>query len=364
VLSENNPMAKVKSQLENLIRVQPDNEARMNCLRLDLNENIAGLPEQFVREVLAQVDAEFLATYPNYKGLIHKIAEENNLSVTNISLGNGSDGAIKNIFEVFISSGDKVLLTDPTFAMYNVYGRMFGAQEISVGYNQDFSFPEERFMEELKPGVKMAVIVNPNNPAGTALTPASIQKIARKAHENNILLLVDEAYFYFCPDTVIGLINECPNVLVLRTFSKLCALAATRIGFVAADENIIKHIEKVKPTYDINGFGVLFAACLLDRPQIITGLIADFKKAKNYFNSRLIGEGISFRESQANFTLIHIGKDVPYVMEKLKDEKILVGGGFRQGFLCEYIRVTIGNQDMMDRFLDAFLKIYTRLGHE
>ncbi|MBZ0165417.1 MAG: histidinol-phosphate aminotransferase family protein [Candidatus Omnitrophica bacterium] len=357
-------MTDVKACIESLVRIQPDNEARESCLRLDLNENVGGLPEDFVRGVLSRVDAEYLATYPKYRRLREQIAGLHNLNANNISLGNGSDGSIKYLYESYIAAGDRVLLTDPTFAMYQVYGDMFEARTVSVPYNADFTFPMESFKCALTDNIKLAVLVNPNNPTGTALNRKDMESIVKQARDHNVMLLVDEAYHYFCDDTAMPLITKYPNLIVLRTFSKLCALAATRIGYAAGPADIIGNIEKVKPTYDVNGLGVLFAQALLDQPEIIEQLIQKFQKARDHLQQRLSAAGIPFRAGNANFTLIDVGQNAAEVLDKLREKKILVGGGFAQPNLANYIRVTIGDISAMDIFVNTLLPILRKDNHE
>lgn len=350
--------------LRSLERVQPDNEFRRGCLRLDMNENIQGLPEKFIESVVADIDAAFLATYPKYKQLIQQLADHNHISPVNICLGNGSDGVIKYIFEAYISSGDRVLLTNPTFAMFHVYCQMFGADRIAVDYNEDLTFPEDRFIKTLSEGVKMAVVVNPNNPCGTVIAPERMRNVVEAAQKNDVLLIIDEAYYYFYPKTFIQYVLEYPNVIVLRTFSKLCALSAGRVGYAASSEAIIHNLEKVKPTYDVNGFGVLFANRLLDQPQHIDDMIQEFREARDHLYARLEEAAIKFQPSSANFVLIDVGDQVEAIMHGLKQEKILVGGGFSQPNLKNYIRVTIASKNMMDFFMEKFLKVSKGVVHE
>ncbi len=357
-------MIEPKKQLEQLVRVQPDNEARLQCLRLDLNENVSGLPDEFVKGIAAEIDAEFLCTYPQYRELKQKIADRYHLKPGQICLGNGSDGIIKYFFDAYISQGDRVLLTNPTFAMYNVYCRMFGAQEVIVDYNADLSFPLEEFKRQLADDIRLAVVVNPNNPTGTILSAEQLHELMQTALDHKVLLMVDEAYFHYYPETAIADVNRFPNVIVLQTFSKLCALASSRIGYAAADEAIIHNLEKVKPTYDVNGFGVIFANRLLDQAHHIDNMIQKFEEARDHLCERLESAGIPFRTGAANFVLIDVGERVEAVMQGLKDEQILVGGGFSQPSLKNYIRVTIANKQTMDFFLEKFLKVSEGVGHE
>jgi len=349
---------RARKHLTKLFRIQPNNEERRRYLRLDLNENISGLPKKFIKDVIHKIDASFLSTYPHYEELQNKIASSSGLNKSNICLTNGSDSAIQYVFEAFVSPGDKIILTDPCFAMYHVYAQIFQANEIVIPYNDKLKFPSEKFLNVMRRGIKLAVIVNPNNPAGSALSPKMIKTIAEKASRNGIILIVDEAYFYFYPKTVFSLLSRFNNIVVLRTFSKLCGMACARIGYAAGSKDVIESLEKVKPTYDVNAFGVLFATAFLDKPWVLAKMIKEFKAGKKLLNTSLRRAGLDIIETQANFTLIRCSRHVAKIVEQLRYHKILVAGNFTHKALKDCIRVTIGAPRFMKRFINVFMPIW------
>ena len=183
-------MIKEKKHLKAIVRTNMEKHSRKGCLRLDMNENVSGLPEKFVKEIFSNVNPGYLATYPEYKRLKEKIAIHNGLKPENICLSNGSDAAIKYIFEAYISPNDKVLITDPAFAMYQVYCDIFNAKPVKVEYNRDLSFPKKKFLGKISKDIKMAVIVNPNNPTGSLLNKHDLIDIVKKSAKNNILVII------------------------------------------------------------------------------------------------------------------------------------------------------------------------------
>ena len=347
-------MLKIKSHLEELIRIGPEDKQRKDFLRLDMNEDPVGLPKNFIDTTLKDITPEYLATYPEYTNLISKIAMHNNIADDNICLSNGSDSAIKYIFDAYISPDDKVLFTDPTFAMYPVYCQMAGAKSILFPYEQDFSFSVEDFCSLIDDTLKMVVIVNPNNPIGTAIPVPDLLRIIGKCAEYGILAVVDEAYYYFYNKTMINLVNQYDNLIVLRTFSKLCGLANVRLGYAATNPMITSHLHKVKPTFDVNGFAVFIAEKLLDSKDIIQNKIEEINKGKFYIKKKLLENGFDFHLGEANFVIIKCPGSVPDVVKKMHKRNILVSGGFKQEYLNDYIRVTIGNTDIMKKFWVVF----------
>lgn len=349
-------MIQAKKHIRDLYRTTPP--SRRGYLCLDMNEGMPGLPKEFVKKALSGIAPEFLSLYPEYQTLKRTISRHNGIKPENICLANGSDNAIKHIFETYISPGDKVLLTDPTFAMYPVYCAMFSARPVTVEYKKDFSFPKDEFLKKISSGIKMAVVVNPNNPTGTALTRLELMPIIKKAYEKKVLLVVDEAYFYFYPATVIDLIKKYDNLLVLRTFSKLCGLAGMRVGYVASSPTVINNLRKVRPTYDVNGIAALLAEKLLEDKFIIPGLIKDILKGKEYLSRRLSENGIEHKKGHANFILIKCGGKSGKIKDELGRRNILVHGGFTQPFLKDYIRVTVSNEKIMRTFFKHFIDIW------
>ena len=351
-------MTQLKQHLWNLHRMPIKMKSRSGYLRLDMNENPSGLPVDFLATALSEFDITQIGTYPEYQLLIEKIAKKNGIGSENVCLANGSDGGIKYLFDAYVSQGDEVLMTDPTFAMYPVYCGMFNSKAIRVPYGQDFAFPFEKFLEAIDKDVRIAVIVNPNNPMGTVIEPDRLYAILNVCKKNGTLLVVDEAYIYFYEGTFIKEILTHDNLIVLRTFSKLCGLAGLRIGFLAASARIINGLYKVKSTFDVNAVAVFMADKLLDRPDIIERQLEKIHDGKKFLIERLKEKRIEYRDGRANFILIQCGRHWKLVAEGLRKEKILVSGGFAPNFLNEYVRVTLGPIEYMQAFWEAFDRLW------
>ncbi|HOY66375.1 MAG TPA: histidinol-phosphate transaminase [Candidatus Ozemobacteraceae bacterium] len=343
--------------VENLHRTSQ--ESRKGYLRLEMNECPDGLPADFVESCLREITPEFLATYPEYDELMALISRHEGLvSSGQIFLSNGSDSAIKHVFEAFVAPGDSILLANPCFAMYPVYAQLYQAKLIGVEYQPDLAFPTEAFLERMGKDVRLAVVVNPNNPCGSHVPSEALLQILTKAAQNGTLVIVDEAYHYFFPETAIPLIAKFPNLLVTRTFSKLCALAAARIGFAAGHPDIVGALRKVRPTYDVNGIGVLLAKRFLEQPDLIRKALLGVQQGRDWLASRLREKEIPFRTTDANFLLIDAGDRVTRIMQALRNEKVLVGGGFPYPFLKNYIRVSIAHKATMQAFWNIFERVW------
>lgn len=347
-------MKQLKANYKNVFRTaQYFNELdRTQYIRMDGNESIDGLPKDFVKKVLAEIDSNYLATYPNTKKCTEAVAEYLGLDRENVLMTNGSDSALKMIFEIYVDNDDRVLMTNPTFEMYGVYTSMYGANCVRIEYDDAFEFPYEEYVAELKKGAKLAIIVNPNNPTGSVLNYYRLIELIEIAEAQGTIVIVDEAYFWFYDKTVTDKIKSYNNLIVLRTFSKIMGLAGIRLGFVAANEEIINDIKKVAPAAAVNTVALKFGEHLMKETAVIESLVADYKKNKQYLLEQLSKYGIQYLNTEANFVLIPCDADLKMVYEQFKEEKILIACRFGK-----YIRINIGNPSVTDEFIKAYNKI-------
>ncbi|MFR5602567.1 MAG: pyridoxal phosphate-dependent aminotransferase, partial [Lachnospiraceae bacterium] len=247
--------------------------SRKGCLRLDMNENPEGLPRKFVDHVLAQITPEFLASYPEKQPAIQALASYYQIGENQLDLFNGSDEAIRLIFETFADPEKKILASDPTFAMYGVYAKMFGLEYETVSYDTSFQFPTDDFIRRIDDRTSLIFTLNPNNPIGTAFTMEEMEQIVKRAQDVGALVVIDEAYHYFYPNTFLELIPRYDNVIILRTFSKLFSLAACRLGVAISNPDIIAVLSKANCSYNVNSIALKFAEELMKRPDLIQDLI-------------------------------------------------------------------------------------------
>lgn len=327
------------------------NMDRTQYLRLDMNENIDSLPTEFIQSVFSSISGDMLATYPNQEKTTQILADYNRLEYQNILLTNGSDGAINWVFETFIAASDKVLLTNPTFAMYNVYGKIYDADVLTVNYESNLEFPYEEFMDRLNQDIKLAVVVNPNNPCGTVLEEEKLVSIIEKAHSNNTLLVVDEAYYYFYTETVKDYVKKYDNLIVLRTFSKVCAMAGLRVGYIMADSKIIYSIKKVALSFDVNAVGLVFVNKLMENQYIIDDLCKNVNDGKKFVCNELDQLNIPYVLGKGCFMLIELHGDLHEIQQYFKEKGILVSLA-----LNKYIRINLGAPGKMQLFINELKK--------
>ena len=333
-----------------------DHEDREGFLGLDMNENPAGLPAEFVEKVVKKIDAKVIASYPRKDGLQELIAQREGVGVDNITITDGSDEAIKLIYETFSHEGANVVMVSPTFEMYRIYAEMFGVNIKKIEYAEDFSLSINDLLDAIDENTDIVALLNPNSPIGGIYSDEEFDAIIEKARENDAVVCIDEAYYPFGVETKVELTKKYDNVIVLRTFSKLYSMAGLRVGYAIANEQLIQYMENAEGTYNVNTIGILVAEELLKTPGMLERLLEIEEEGKAHLTSELERNSYEYYGQYGNYVLIKTKKDPKYVAEELRKEKILIKT-YGNGVLKDWIRVTTANKEIMEKFTRLFVKI-------
>jgi len=344
----------VNESVKTCVRVFSE-EGRSEYLRMDMNENPEGLPKEFVDSVLKEITPEYLATYPEPGHFCRKYAARLGIKENQVCATSGSDTAIRYLMEAFVGKGNKVVTVTPTFEMYRVYCNMYGYEHVGVPYGSDFQIATEDILAAIDQRTDLVALLNPNNPVGRAFTEAEVRAVAEKAAKCGAVLVIDEAYHYFYPNTFIRLIDEFDNVALLRTFSKLFSLAGCRLGAVIASAQLIEYINHVRSSAEVNTVALLFGERLMDHPEIIDELIATEKEGRRYLISELERYGYTYYNQDGNFLFIEPKNDAAEVAKRLKEEHKVLIKTYGNPLLSRFIRISTGSKTAMSRFMEAFL---------
>ena len=342
----------VNEHIKECIRIFPE-QGRGEFIRLDMNENPEGLPLDFVNSVLDEITPSFLATYPEPKNFMEKYANALNVSIDNVCCVNGSDMGIRYIFDVFTHPGGEAVMVSPTFGMYGVNAKQHGVIVKSVQYDDNLTVSAEKIVDSITDNTNLVILLNPNNPVGNVFTNEECNLIIEKARLCNAVVVIDEAYHYFCPETFLDFVQKYDNVLLLRTFSKLFSLAAVRLGVIIGNESIIRYVQNARLSFDVNSIALKFGERLLDSPGIKDDLIQIHRQGKEYLIDRLKSNDIHFFAGKGNFLFVEPTIPAPQMVEELYKRKILVKY-YEHPLLNRYIRVTTASQRMMSLFWNAF----------
>ncbi len=343
--------------IENLVRIFDQNE-RKGYLRLDLNENPGGLPEDFVADVLKAVTPEFLSQYPETLHFTEVLANHLNTDITHVCLTNGSAEGIRYIIQAFTSVGGRIVGVVPSYFMFQVYSEMYGRDFVKVPYEEDLTMPIANIIKELSDDTQMLILMNPNNPLGNVYSEDEFEEMMRVCRDKQITVLIDEAYHYFYPNTFIKYALNERRVLVTRTFSKLFSLAGCRLGYVVGHPEDVKMVQKYCTPHNTNAFAMLFAEKILETPGMLDSLIEKFESGRQYLVQTLDELGYRHRGIAGNFIFIEPKTEAQTVVDKMKSEKkILIKVYKNVGELGDCLRVSIGEKRYMEQFIEALKEL-------
>src|SRR5579859_2610961 len=273
-------------------------------LRLDFNENTVGCSPR-VLDCLRSLNLEQLARYPEREPVEAKVADFLAVAASELLLTNGVDEAIHLLCQAYLDPGDEALIVVPTYSMYRIYAMAAGAKVVSVPLGERFQFCTNAVCDRITDRTRLIAIANPNNPTGAVATPQDLRRIATSAPKAAVL--IDEAYFEFYGQTMLGAHRDFPNIFVARTFSKAYGMAGLRAGVLVGNAEQMPSLRRVSSPYNVN------AAALACLPQAIADqayiqqYVNEVLEARSLLERTLRTSGIHFWPSQANFVLARVG---------------------------------------------------------
>ena len=328
-----------------------------DVIKMASNENPLGCPIK-----LNQLAATFkkIHFYPHQESapLIQKLSKKFGVSETQVILGNGSDEILQMIGGIFLNPGDEILTSKHTFSVYRFVAHFFDASVIEVP-TKNHHYDLEGIAEAVTLKTRIIFIANPNNPTGTIKTHEEIETLLQKL-DPSIIVVLDEAYAEYVESPLypqsLALVKKYPNVIVLRTFSKLYGLAGLRIGYGIGSKYIIETMQKIRQPFNLNSLALKAAELALDEESHIKKSLLLNQKGKQFLYNQLDKLGLKYLKTEANFICIFLPISGKVAMEKLLLEGIIIRP--LESFKIENaIRVTIGTMPQNKRFIGALSKI-------
>jgi len=323
-------------------------------VKLDAMENPFLLPDKIRAEIGKEAARALINRYPDpsAKKLKQAIARYWKMDPGRMLLGNGSDELIQ---AVILAFGGPVLAPSPSFAMYEITARALSRKVVTVPLTNEFDLDADAVIKAAKrTKAKVIFLACPNNPTGNRFPDKAVRMVLEKT---NALVVIDEAYFSFSGRTFLPFLKKYPNMIILRTLSKI-GLAGLRVGVLTASKEIMAELNKIRLPYNINslsqaaGLVALKHASTLDRQ--ISLLISERRKL---YNALLRTPGVTPFPTETNFILMWIEKGATKVFLALKKRGILVKNLDRQGPLKGCLRVTIGTPAENKEFLKTLKQI-------
>lgn len=280
-------------------------------LWLDKNENTDPELSAVVAGVVAGLDPAVLFSYPDLGGLYARLAQWTGVPAAGLRLAAGSDGVIHAVFEAYVAPGDVVLHTVPTFAMYPVYCRIFGAQAVGVAYEPSPDGPRltaDRLCDAIdRARPRLVCLPNPDSPTGTVFDPDALRRIIEAAGQAGALVLIDEAYHPFHPDSVIGWTGRYPHLVVARSTGKAWGMAGLRVGYGAAAPEVAANLHRVRPMYEIGAVSAAVFEAMLDHADAMAASVARLLAGRQAFLAAMAGLGLATPVTHGNFQHVAFG---------------------------------------------------------
>ncbi len=342
-------------QIDKISRFRGISKTRHNKFRFDANERISDFSNNFIREIKAKINSNYLTAYPETEILYDILAKKFKLNREMFVLTAGSDLAIKTCFELLIKPSDKIITIYPTYGMIDVYAKLYQAKQTKITYNNKLELDYKKLIEEINNKTKLIIIANPNNHTGTIFSNKQIIALLKKAKKNNSYVLIDEAYYGFHNYTALYLLKKFSNLIITRTFSKAYGLAGCRVGLLIANKVLARRLYKFRPMYEISSLSVLIVKQIIKKEQIFKNYIKNTAKGKRFLINNLNKLGFKYFNSYSNFIVIHFktANLKKKMFKYLNRKKILSRDGPNIPAFKNCIRFTLGPVKYMKIIADV-----------
>lgn len=325
-----------------------------NLLKLNTNENPYPPSPKVVDAVQAVLahQADALRLYPDPDATVLKqaIAKQQNVDVSQVFVGNGSDEVLAHIFKAFFIQQKPILYPDITYSFYPVYSQFFGVQTKQIPLNEKFEIDISDYEQE-NGGI---IITNPNAPTSIALGLNKIEKVL-KANPNRVIV-IDEAYVDFGAESAVELVSRYENLVVCQTTSKSRSLAGLRVGFAIGQAHLIAALEAVKNSfnsYPIDRFAIAAAVASFEDQDYFQEQCEKVIVSREKLVANLTELGFNVLPSKANFIFAtHSLHDAAQLAEKLREQGIIVRY-FNKPRINQFLRITIGTDEQNQRLVDT-----------
>lgn len=334
--------------------------AERSRVKINQNENPWDAPARIKAETLRRLEARKWSRYPDFvpESLHARLAEFSGWRRDGIIAGNGSNELIQALLMVTVAPGKRVLMCEPTFALYRQLTTVLGGKVVSVPLTAELSYDRnalQKTVSDLQPDV--TIVCSPNNPTGCMLSDEDLRALLKLT---NGLVVIDEAYHEFAEHTVVPLLRDHENLVVLRTFSKAMAMAALRVGYLLAAPELAREISKAVLPYNLNAFSQTAAKVAV---EMYEGELVPLVRKIIEERERLFAElrqipGLAPVRSRANFMVVRSSINRKQIFSELLRREILIRDVSSYPMLSDYFRLSVGTPEENDLLLLALREIF------
>jgi histidinol-phosphate aminotransferase len=345
-------MGIINSKLQSLQPYNPDIETEK--IHLDANESCFDLPWQLKQWLGDIVAKQSFNRYPDpfATKLCEAFGRYIVLDQKYITAGNGSDELISIIFSSFLKKGDKALILQPDFSMYKFYCAIAECEPIIINKQENLNFYADEIIKVAnEQKVKMIIFSNPCNPTGQGIMSGDVMRIVKSV---SCLVVIDEAYMEFWSESVLEFVPLASNLIVLKTCSKALGLAAIRLGFAVANEEITEYLRMAKSPYNVNSLTQAVGEAVLKQTDYLNNTLKDIIDLRDELFLILKDfERKNFKvfETHTNFLLVE-SIIAPQIYKALKQNDISI-----RLIEQKYLRISVGTQSENEKLIDALKNI-------
>jgi histidinol-phosphate aminotransferase len=316
-------------------------------VKLNTNENPYP-PSPRALEAIATALGDRLRLYPDPVATRFRAAAAalHGVEPEMILAGNGSDDLLTIVTRAFAAPGDAVICPTPSYILYQTLVELQNARVAAVEYSPTWELDPRAFAV---PGARLAFLANPNSPSGTCLAPDEVAELAARLE---CPLIVDEAYADFAETHCVSLVNEHPNVIVTRSFSKGYSLAGLRLGYLVAQPEIVAGLIKVKDSYNCGTLDLAAGTAALEDQKHLAATRTRILATRRRLTDAVRQLGYEVPDSSANFVWCTGGPPAATIYQELKNRRILVRLMRYPGH-PDGLRITVGTDAEIDHLLDA-----------
>jgi histidinol-phosphate aminotransferase len=328
-------------------------------IKLNQNENPWDAPARIKEEVLRRFAARNWSRYPDFipTSLHQRLAAFAGWKPDGVIAGNGSNELIQAVLMVTMGSGKRVLISEPTFKLYRQVAIVLDGEVETVSLTPDLKYDSEALLKTIEtrqPDV--TIICSPNNPTGCVVDERTLRSMLATSQG---IVVIDEAYHEFAGRSVVPLLNEHENLVVLRTFSKAMAYAALRVGYLLASPELVREIAKAVLPYNLNVFSQIAAEVAIENyDRELRPLVKQITAERDrLFHELSQVDGLTPVESEANFMVVKAATDPARIFADLLQHDILIRDVSGYPMLREYFRFSVGTPEENNRLLSAIREI-------
>ena len=325
-----------------------------DAIKLASNENPRGAPEGAKAAIATALDS--LHRYPDGNGYALKrgLAARLGLDTNQITLGNGSNDVLELVARAFAGPGDEVMLAAHAFAVYGLVSQAIGARTVVVDA-RNWGHDLEAMAAAVSPLTRVVFIANPNNPTGTWVSTSSLQRFLT-ATPRTTIVVVDEAYREYVDDNAypdcVAWLDEFPNLVVTRTFSKVYGLAALRVGYSISSVQIANLLNRVRQPFNVNTLAQRAALAALDDADFVHASAAENRRERARVCEGFTRLGLEYIPSQGNFVSVNVNQNANQVYERMLHRGVIVRPIGEYG-LPNHLRITVGLPPEIETMLDV-----------